>query len=200
MRDAWVRATWHDASEGWITGTDEEWHDNVVQISAAEVVAWCREQGVELPVELAKIKPGPPPDWIRHNRWQPKRLAQERTSASPPGSSIDKNSCLAGADTVDTMHQEGAADLPKEIGTARAAKILGVSKDTVLELKASGLLEYRNTAPPSSSRPRYAFTLRSVMELRTSYERDEPLPALPKEPRRRQVKRPKGYKHLKLSD
>ena len=89
---------------------------------------------------------------------------------------------------------------PQEVGTARAAEILGVSKDTVLKLKAAGLLEYRNTAPPGSSRPVYAFTLRSVMELRTSYERDEPPPRRCTEPLRRRMKGRRKYKHLDPKD
>lgn len=59
VHDEWVRATWHDAGE---CHTDDEWYDNVAQISAAEAVAWCLDHGAELPAELAKIKPGPPPD------------------------------------------------------------------------------------------------------------------------------------------
>jgi hypothetical protein len=89
---------------------------------------------------------------------------------------------------------------PREISTAEAAEILGVSKDTVLSLKDSGLLEYRNTAPPGSSRPIYAFSLRSVMELRTSYQRDEPAPTPRTEPQRRRVRGDKKYKHLNLED
>jgi hypothetical protein len=92
-------------------------------------------------------------------------------------------------------------ELPTEVSTAEAARILGVSKDTVLKLKAAGLLEYRNMAPPDSSRPVYAFALRSVLELRTSYERDERTPRLPREPqRRRMLPRSKKYKHVKLED
>jgi excisionase family DNA binding protein len=90
--------------------------------------------------------------------------------------------------------------ITKEVSTAEAAKILGVSKDTVLKLKEAGLLEYRNMAPPGSSRPVFAFTLPSVMELRTSYERDEPTPRLPKEASRRQVRKKTAYKHLNLDD
>jgi hypothetical protein len=92
-------------------------------------------------------------------------------------------------------------EAPKEVGTAEAAEILGVSKDTVLKLKAAGLLEYRNTAPPDSSRAVYAFTLRSVMELRTSYDRDDPAPRAPAEPpKRRANERLRRYKHLDLDD
>jgi hypothetical protein len=95
---------------------------------------------------------------------------------------------------------EAFVEPPQEVGTAKAAEILGVSKDTVLKLKGAGLLEYRNTAPPGSSRPVYAFTLRSVMELRTSYERDEPLPPRPPEPPNRRAKGQRRYKHLNLDD
>lgn len=89
---------------------------------------------------------------------------------------------------------------PQEVGTAEAAEILGVSKDTVLKLKAAGLLEYRNMAPPGSSRPIYTFTLRSVMALRTSYERDETVPHHTLEPPNRRVKGHKKYKHLNRDD
>jgi hypothetical protein len=99
---------------------------------------------------------------------------------------------------IDTHEEFG--EPPQEVGTAEAADILGVSKDTVLKLKAAGLLEYRNIAPPTSSRPVYAFTLRSVMELRTSYERDEPLPHQPPDSPNRRTKRHTKYKHLNLDD
>src|SRR5581483_9039014 len=102
------------------------------------------------------------------------------------------------ADDVETRSgktSDECGEPPKEVGTVQAADILGVSKDTVLKLKAAGLLEYRNTAPPGSSRPVYVFTLRSVMELRTSYERDQPPPRAPTEQGRRRVKGRRKYKH-----
>jgi hypothetical protein len=100
---------------------------------------------------------------------------------------------------IDTHEEFG--EPPQEVGTAEAADILGVSKDTVLKLKAAGLLEYRNMAPPGSSRPIYAFTLRSVMALRTGYERETPTPSMPSEPqRRRAAPQSKKYKHVKLED
>ena len=81
----------------------------------------------------------------------------------------------------------------------KLASRFGVSKDTVLKLKSAGLLEYRNTAPPGSSRPVYAFALRTVMELRTSYERDDATPRLPRDAQRRRVpSQNKKYKHVKL--
>jgi hypothetical protein len=95
---------------------------------------------------------------------------------------------------------EKDAGLPREVSTAEAARILGVSKDTVLKLKQAGLLEYRNTAPPDSFRPVYAFSLHSVMELRTTYERDVPTPRRPAEPPRRQARGVRKYKHLNLDD
>jgi hypothetical protein len=90
--------------------------------------------------------------------------------------------------------------VPAEVRTAQAARILGVSKDTLLRLKDEGLLEYRNVAPPSSSRPIYAFTLRSVMELRTNYQVDVPSLPLRQVPRRQAVKGPRRYKHLDVGD
>lgn len=93
------------------------------------------------------------------------------------------------------------SDLPKEVSTEEAAAILGLSKDTVLKLRAAGLLEFRNAAPPGSSRPVYRFLLEAVVRLRTSYETDEPTPRLPKEPLRRRIRSgEKKYKHVKLDD
>ncbi len=107
------------------------------------------------------------------------------------------------AEHVEARSSDGTDEYPeppREVATAEAADILGVSKDTVLKLKAAGMLEYRNTAPPGSSRPVYAFTLRSVMELRTSYERDQPIHREPTEQVRRKVSGRRQYKHLNLDD
>jgi hypothetical protein len=50
-----------------------------------------------------------------------------------------------GVDYVSTLDESG---LPREVSTLQAARILGVSKDSVLKLKSAGLLEYRNTGSP----------------------------------------------------
>jgi hypothetical protein len=91
-------------------------------------------------------------------------------------------------------------ELPKEVSTAEAAHILGVSKDTVLKLKEAGLLEYRNLAPPTSIRGVFRFLLASVLELRNSYQTDFPTPMSLPQPQRRRVRQkeqPK-FKHLRL--
>jgi hypothetical protein len=90
-------------------------------------------------------------------------------------------------------------ELPKEISTAEAARILGISKDSVLKLKEAGLLEYRNTATPDSSRPVFAFSLQSVLEVRTTYKRDMPIYRRPHDPNRHPIKEMKKYEHLKLT-
>ena len=59
--------------------------------------------------------------------------------------------------------------------------------------------EYRNMAPPSI-RQVFAYSLESVLRLRTTYETDEPTPRLPKEPNRRRVKGVRKYKHLRIED
>lgn len=91
-------------------------------------------------------------------------------------------------------------ELPKEVSTAEAARILGVSKDTVLKMKAAGLLEYRNTCSPDSCRPVYAFSLRSVLELRTTYQRDNPPFHRPEAAHRHQVKGRRRYRNFTLRD
>lgn len=100
--------------------------------------------------------------------------------------------------TTEPQATDEYGDLPREVATAEAARILSVSKDTVLKLKDAGLLEYRNMAPPFSSRPVFAFSLASVLKLRTTYETDEPPPLRQPEPTRRAVKGEKKYKHLKV--
>lgn len=90
--------------------------------------------------------------------------------------------------------------LPQEVSTGQAARILGCSKDTVLKFKRAGLLEWRNAAPPGSTRPNFRFTLTSVMKLRTTYEVDEPPIRPSKEPVRRRAKATRRFKHLNLDD
>ena len=87
-------------------------------------------------------------------------------------------------------------ELPKEVSTETAATILGLSKDTVLKLRSAGLLQYRNTAPPGSSRPIYRFSLESVIKLRTSYETEAATPRLPKAAYRRQSITKRKYKYI----
>ena len=91
-------------------------------------------------------------------------------------------------------------DLPPEVSTEEASEILGCSKDTVLRFKSAGVLEWRNAAPPTSSRPVFKFTLESVKELRTAYERDEPIPTRPREQKRHRVKTGGKLKHFRYDD
>jgi hypothetical protein len=93
---------------------------------------------------------------------------------------------------------EDYGELPREVSSAEAARILGVSKDTVLTYKDAGLLEYRDLAPSSSSRSVYAFSLPSVLKLRTTYEADEPLPFRRREPTRRAVKGERKHIHINV--
>ncbi len=112
---------------------------------------------------------------------------------------LDKASLTGDQDRVDANSTVDENGLPREVSTGEAARILGVSKDTVLRLKSAGLLEYRNTGTPDSCRPVFAFTLRSVLKLRTSYEQDIPMPRRPKESPRRRVKGERKYEHLRLT-
>ena len=90
--------------------------------------------------------------------------------------------------------------LPREVSTGQAAKILEVSKDTVLKYRDSGQLPSRNVSSPGSSRPVFRFPLDAVVALRTSYEKVEPSAIAPREPPRRAVKGRKKYKHLDIGD
>lgn len=125
------------------------------------------------------------------NHWKVHDLEREMAMRDKPSPASDP--------AVDESLKDDG-DLPKEVSTAVAARILGISKDTVLELKKAGLLEYRNTGSPDSCRPVYAFSLRSVLEVRTTYQRDTPPYHRPEAPHRHQVKGKRKYKHFTLSD
>ena len=90
--------------------------------------------------------------------------------------------------------------LPTELSTEEVAQVLGCSKDTVLKLKQDGMLEYRNVAPPTSSRPVYRFTFESVRALRTSYSRDVPEIAGSQDSVRRSRRQKRQFKHFKFVD
>jgi hypothetical protein len=91
-------------------------------------------------------------------------------------------------------------NLPEEVSTAQAARILGVSKDTVLAYREKGLLPFRNLAPPGSTKPVYVFPLEAVVKLRTTYQTEQPASPVQAEPARRRVKGRRKYKHVVLDE
>lgn len=95
-------------------------------------------------------------------------------------------------------------DLPEEVSTEEAGQILAVTKHTVIKLLEDGLLEWRNAAPPSSSRPVYRISTKSVMALRTAYRRGGIRTDTPegKPQRRPRAGSPKPYtvKHIRRKD
>lgn len=99
-----------------------------------------------------------------------------------------------------TPGQARQLDLPEEVSTQQAAAILGCCKHTVLHYMEAGLLEWRNAAPPSSARPVFRFTLRSVLDIRLGYKTGSPSPNAEAKLKPRQRKAvPSGYqiKHLR---
>lgn len=93
-------------------------------------------------------------------------------------------------------------DLPEEVSLAESAAILGVDKHTVKKYIDEGLLEWRNVAPPSSARPTYRVTLRSVVRLRTTYRTGPAtLRSAARAPRRNRAARTRcGLRHINLRD
>lgn len=73
---AWVVATCYEMID------DNELHqeriEDAVRISPLEALMWCHENGVEVPAELAKIRPGPPPQ------------SCSRRSTTPQGRTLKK--------------------------------------------------------------------------------------------------------------
>jgi plasmid maintenance system antidote protein VapI len=78
-------------------------------------------------------------------------------------------------------------NLPEEISVNDAARILTVSRRTVVRYIEDGLLIARNVAPLRSKQMSYRLPLKAVLEMRTSYELHQTSNAERKE--RRQVKR-----------
>ena len=135
------------------------------------------------------------------NRWKVHELEREIAVLREAGLRDEGGQRANGEQgVIDCMATVDESGLPREVSTVEAARILGISKDTVLKLKSAGLLEYRNTGSPDSCRPVFAFTLRSVIELRTNYDRDMPVPRQRPDPPRRRVKGERKYKHLNLDD
>lgn len=135
------------------------------------------------------------------NRWKVHQLERENAVLREAELREEVGQTASeGTGAIDVATTVDESGLPREVSTAEAAKILGISKDTVLKLKSAGLLEYRNTGSPDSCRPVFAFTLRSVIELRTNYDRDMPVPRQRPDPPRRRVKGERKYKHLNLDD
>ena len=93
------------------------------------------------------------------------------------------------------------ADLgvPEEVTTAEAAEILSCDRATILRYIHAGLLEYRDTSAPDSSKPNYRIKLDGVMAMRTGYNRNFPERA-PAAPTGRMIARrsarPKEYENL----
>lgn len=133
------------------------------------------------------------------------RLADQAVASDPPGRRGGRKPRPAGEAAVspaDAGADSTAGDLrlPAEVGTAEAAELLGVSKDTLLEYKKKGLLPFRNLAPPGSTKPMFMFPLDAVVKLRTTYQTEEPAPDVPHEPPRRVMKGRRQFKHLILDE
>lgn len=84
-----------------------------------------------------------------------------------------------------------APQLNEELSLREAAKELHCDPKTVIRYIEDGLLQWRNAAPPSSTRPRYRIKSESVLQLRNSYRLGTPQAAEPepaRTPRKRAVK------------
>jgi hypothetical protein len=71
--------------------------------------------------------------------------------------------------TGDEGRDASQPDIPAELSLRQAAATLGVDKKTVQKYIAAGLLEWRDAAPPNSSRPLLRVKRDSVVKLRTTY-------------------------------
>src|SRR5215472_5208034 len=112
-----------------------------------------------------------------------------KKKAEAPARSNPSSAGTTGA-TNETQPLAGPGRVPvclPEVRTPEAAKILGVSKDTVLKLREAGVLPFRNAAPPGSTRPVFRFPLDAVLKLRGGYHTEVPAPRGPKAPPRRRA-------------
>jgi hypothetical protein len=104
-----------------------------------------------------------------------------------------------GGEGADASHI--AVEIPQELSVSQAAKVLGVDRKTVLKYLGGGLLEWRDIAPPGSTRPTYRMKRESVIAIRTTYRATGPSVRT----RRKPVRRPAScaslpvFKHLDLN-
>lgn len=84
----------------------------------------------------------------------------------------------------------------RELSRREAARFLGISLDTLVELHRSGCLLFRDASPPGSARPLYRYAVKDLEEfIQSGYRRESPEPA--RAPRR-PSSRPQKYDHLDL--
>ena len=83
---------------------------------------------------------------------------------------------VAPPNAASAKEEDPDTSLPPEVSLAEAARIANCDKKTVLRYLNDGLLEWRNIAPPSSSRPTYRVRLSSIIALRTTYRYGPPAP------------------------
>ena len=146
--------------------------------------------------------------WVRikhRSGWEP---SPRRTTARPKKTSKRRRQTTAKSIKEGSQKPDRAANslsdnslyLPEEVSLKQAAEILGVSKDTVLKLKNEGVLQVRNAAPPTSSRPVYRFKLESVTAYRTAYVQEVPSSRRRTEPKRHTSKTCKQFRHFHHDD
>jgi hypothetical protein len=107
----------------------------------------------------------------------------------PPYLPLRQGSAPAAATRAEDSHV-ATLDLPKEVTTAEAAKILGCDRKQIIKFIQHGLLAVRNKTGPWSTRPQFAVELQSLLNLRCSYRTQgrEQTPATSR-PQRRVLRR-----------
>jgi hypothetical protein len=88
-------------------------------------------------------------------------------------------------------------ELPQELSLTDAAAMLGVDKKTVIRYMHDGVLEWRDIAPPSSSRPTYRIKLASALKLRTHYT-SEPEQPVERPPRQQKTTRQYQSRYVRI--
>jgi hypothetical protein len=117
-------------------------------------------------VDPSSSDPGPPfaPD-ANHRGDEATPLGGKSPVDTAPSAIIEPNN--AG-------HAANDLDLPPEVSLSDAARIANCDKKTIIRYLKDGVLEWRDIAPPSSSRPTYRIKLASLLALRTSYRSGHP--------------------------
>ena len=127
-------------------------------------------------------KPSPPPDEC---------LAITRDLAAMQDTEAGARLGSTACQPSERQSPPHPGQLKDELSLRETAKELNCDPKTVIRYIEDGLLQWRNAAPPSSTRPRYRIKTDSVLQLRNSYrlgtpQADEPEPA--RKPRKRAVK------------
>jgi hypothetical protein len=150
-------------------------------------------------VAMGKTDPLPYPDGRSPTPSNPSPPVPQ--SASGAGAQESANEDAVDKSLSGRTTKVAGLDLPTELSLREAAQVLGCDPKTVLRYIDDGMLQWRNAAPASSSRPIYKICSQSAIRLRTSYRQTGTRSDTPRRQKRRSSRSvPNKLRHITLDD